>query len=56
MFPMENTLILRICDEDAILADSKILQKVDILCGISKKTIAYASLMLYSTLILHINL
>ena len=33
----------RICDEDTILADSKILQKVDILCGDFEKTIAYAS-------------
>ncbi len=33
----------KICDEDTILADSHILQKVEILCGDFSKTITYAS-------------
>ncbi|MDE7356619.1 MAG: DNA adenine methylase [Rikenellaceae bacterium] len=33
----------KICDEDTILADSEILQRVEILCGDFEKTIAYAS-------------
>ena len=33
----------KICDEDTILADSRILQKVEIMCGDFAKTITYAS-------------
>ncbi|HIY87360.1 MAG TPA: DNA adenine methylase [Candidatus Bacteroides pullicola] len=33
----------KICDEETILADSRILQKVEILCGDFAKTIAYAT-------------